>query len=85
MNDKFQRLRGEVLETFGTRGASAVQPDLVVVPPDEQARGDLQVRLYSLWERLKHFRDDQLEAAELADRDAFTAQVERSLSNLHKG
>ncbi|MBM3267967.1 MAG: hypothetical protein FJZ01_10000 [Candidatus Sericytochromatia bacterium] len=83
MNTKFQRLREEVLATFPNGGDPHALPLIEAGGLDARAREDLQVRFYHLWERLKHFRPDDLEAGEAHERDLLAEHLQRCLTALH--
>jgi hypothetical protein len=84
VNDKFQRLRDEVFATFGVSAdLPAELPAVATEGLDAVALEDWQIRLYHLWERLKHFRPGDLDESEARDRDALAAHVQRCLGALH--
>jgi hypothetical protein len=82
VNDKFERLRHEVLDTFRAQTLGDLAP-LSTDDLDASRLEDWQVRLYHLWERLKQFRPASLDEAETRDREVLAAHIERSLSMLH--
>ena len=84
MNDKFQRLRDEVLATFGvSAGLPADLPAVATEGLDAVAVEDWQIRLYHLWERLKHFRPGDLDDDEARECESLAAHVQRCLGVLH--
>ena len=85
MNAKFGRLRDEVLAEFGLQpGDPPVDlPPLAAESVEPGGLEDRHVRFYSLWERLKHFRADDLDPDEAGVRDRLAAHVERGLTALH--
>ena len=86
MNQKFQRLREEVLAAFGRPEGDRDLGELPAVSADGLDADGLeawQVRLYHYWERAKHFPPEQLDEQEQQDCNSLAAHLERCLGMLH--